>query len=205
MGIDKYRDLDPQGDSAAKLQSIYAEWADKYDLDNDDKLGTVSQPTMVALFADHCPDRNVQIMDVGCGTGLVGHHLGKAGFTTFDGTDISPEMMAYAGKHGYRQLLLMQAGKPIAVADESYGASLCVGVFTHAHLGPEGFDELLRITRPSGVIGFTVNEGVWQSGGFPETIQRHCDKNRWSILLMEYRPYMVKEGVKAWYVLARKR
>jgi hypothetical protein len=39
-----------------------------------------------------------------------------------------------------------------------------VGTFTHAHVGPKGFDELVRITKPGGFIVATVHEGVWPDG-----------------------------------------
>lgn len=203
-GIDKYREFDPTEDPAGQLESVYAEWADGYDHDNDHKLGTVSQPTAVAMLDRHCSDRNAQIMDVGCGTGLVGHHLRLAGYKTYDGIDISLPMMAHAKSHGYRKLLSLTPGQPLPVSTDCYDATLCVGVFTHGHLGPEGFDELLRITRPGGLIGFTINEGVWAPQGFSAAIDRHVENNRWQILEQEKRYYMVKEKVRAWYVTAIK-
>ena len=170
-GIDKYHHFDESEDTGGQLKSVYADWADAYDDDNDNKLGTVSQPTTVEMLTRHCTDVNAVIMDVGCGTGLVGQRLKNAGFTTYDGTDISAEMMVHAKKRGYRNLLDLEPGQPLAAADDSYDATLCVGVFTHGHLGPEGFDELIRITKPSGLICFTVNEGVWDTGKFEAAIE----------------------------------
>ena len=205
-GIDKYHHFggDGDGNTAKQLKSVYADWADEYDEDNDRKLGTVSQPTTVAMLARHLDNRDAQIMDVGCGTGLVGAHLHKAGYKTYDGTDISAEMMAHARSRGYRRLQDLRPGHPLDAADNSYDASLCVGVFTHGHLGPEGFDELIRITRQSGLICFTVNEGVWETGRFEEAIQAHVENGVWRILEQEKRDYMLYEGVQAWYIAARK-
>jgi len=78
-----------------------------------------------------------------------------------------------------------------------------VGVFTHGHLGPEGFPELIRITKPEGIICFTVNEGVWESGKFAEAIEEYSKAGKWEVLEMIKQDYMVNEGVQAWYVAAR--
>ena len=203
-GIDKYHHFDEEADAGGQLKSVYADWADAYDDDNDNKLGTVSQPNTVEMLTRHCRDAGAVIMDVGCGTGLVGMHLKKAGFTTFDGTDISAEMMVHAKKRGYRNLLDLEPGQPLAADDASYDATLCVGVFTHGHLGPEGFDELIRITKPSGLICFTVNEGVWGTGNFEAAINDLAGSGSWKILEQEKRDYMVNEGVQAFYITAQK-
>ena len=203
-GIDKYHHFDEEQDAGGQLKSVYADWADAYDDDNDNKLGTVSQPTTVEMLTRHCQNAEALIMDVGCGTGLVGMHLKKAGFATFDGTDISAEMMAHAKRRGYRNLLDLEPGQPLAADDNSYDATLCVGVFTHGHLGPEGFAELIRITKPSGLICFTVNEGVWESGKFEAAIDALTASGTWQILEHEKRDYMVNEGVQAFYITAQK-
>lgn len=202
-GIDQYHDLDLDQDVSEQLKSVYSDWADSYDDDNDHKLKTVSQPNTVALLMRHVSDKTLRILDVGCGTGIVGEHLKAQGFTTFDGTDPSPEMMEHAKGRGYQSLLELTPGDALPVEDNAYDASLCVGVFTHGHLGPEGFDELIRVTRPQGLICFTVNEGVWDSGRFEEAIERHAKEGRWQILEMTKQDYMVNEGVEAWYVAVR--
>ena len=64
-GIDKYHHFDDSTDQAGQLKSVYADWADAYDDDNDNKLGTVSQPTTVAMLTRHLENKDAQIMDVG--------------------------------------------------------------------------------------------------------------------------------------------
>ncbi len=203
-GIARYHHMDQDTDSGAQLKSIYADWADSYDDDNDNKLGTVSQPQTVALLSRYFDNRDGRILDVGCGTGLVGQHLAKAGYRHFDGADISTDMMRFAEARGYENLFLLKDGAPLPVEDNSYGATLCVGVFTHGHIGPEGLAEILRVTRPGGVICFTVNEGVWDSGGFESAIARHCEIGDWHVLEQEKRDYMTNENVRGWYVATRK-
>lgn len=201
-GIDKYHHFDGETDQGEQLKSVYSQWADQYDHDNDHKLGTVSQPMTVEMLSRHLTNTNAAIMDVGCGTGLVGHHLAAAGFTTYDGTDISADMMQHARIRGYRNLLELVPNTPLPVSDGAYDATLCVGVFTHGHLGPEGIDELVRITKPGGLVCFTVNEGVWESGDFPGRMDELTNAGKWQILECEKRDYMIRENVKAHYIAA---
>ena len=203
-GIEHYQHLDLDTDVSEQLKDVYSNWADSYDDDNDHKLKTVSQPNTVAMLMRHCTSKELQIFDVGCGTGIVGQHLSVNGFSNFDGTDPSQEMMQHAKSRGYTNLLKLIPGEPLPARDNAYDASLCVGVFTHAHLGPEGFPELIRVTKPDGIICFTVNEGVWESGGFETAIKQYADAGEWQVLEKTKQDYMVNEGVEAWYVAVKK-
>ncbi len=203
-GIERYHGLDPDADPVEQMKSIYADWAGSYDDDNDNKLGTISQPNTVILLTKHLPDTASVILDVGCGTGLVGKHLLEAGYATFDGTDLSPEMLTFAATRGYRHLFPADAAKGLPVQDNCYDAALCVGVFTHGHVGPEGVDMLLRVTKPGGLIIFTVNEGVWKSEGFDRAVNRLAYAGRIEIVEAVKQDYMTREGVSAWYIVARK-
>ncbi|MFT5217887.1 MAG: putative TPR repeat methyltransferase [Planctomycetota bacterium] len=203
-GVERYHHIDQNRDSSGQLKTIYADWADSYDVDNNEKLGTVSQPNAVALLAKFLQDRQAPIIDIGCGTGLVGQHLQATGFHCFDGTDLSPEMLEHAHHRGYRHLFTCDADQGIPVADAAYQATICVGVFTHSHLGPSLFAELLRITRVGGIIVFTVNEGVYDSGEFSSAIEQYIDCGAWKLLESAKQAYMVDEGVDAWYFALKK-
>ena len=104
-GLVNYNDLDlDDQQNDIKLKKVYKEWASKYDFDNDNKLGTVSQPKSVQLLSSHVKDKAARIIDIGCGTGLVGKCLQAHGFNNFDGLDISDEMLQIASQRGYQKL-----------------------------------------------------------------------------------------------------
>ena len=52
----------------------------------------------------------------------------------------------------YRDCILGDLTKPIALPDGVYGAVISCGTFTHGHVGPECLPELLRITRPGALF-----------------------------------------------------
>ena len=203
-GLKHYDNLDlSKSKNEDELLGVYKDWALLYDKDNDDLLGTVSQPNAVQIFHEYVKDFKLKIIDVGCGTGLVGLELQNLGFSNFDGIDISQEMIDIAQGRGYNSLFLGNLNKSLPTDSISYDAALCVGVFTHGHVGPERFSELVRIVKTEGIICFTINEDVYESYGFDIAIKRLESENVWEVLDIKKHDYMVKKNVKGIYCVVK--
>ena len=203
-GLKFYDNLDlTHSHNDEDLQVVYKEWAAAYDYDNDNLLGTVSQPLSVQIFQEYIKDKSLRIIDVGCGTGLVGVELEKGGFSNFDGIDISQEMIDIAKQRGYAQLFIGSLNVSLPCENNEYDAALCVGVFTHGHVGSNRLDELVRIVKPGGIICFTVNEGVYDSYGFNLKIKNLESTNIWKILEIRKSDYMTKKNIKGIYCVVK--
>ena len=203
-GLKFYENLDlTHSHNDEDLQVVYKEWATAYDHDNDNLLGTVSQPLSVQIFQEYIKDKSLRIIDVGCGTGLVGVELEKGGFSNFDGIDISQEMIDIAKQRGYAQLFIGSLNVSLPCENNEYDAALCVGVFTHGHVGSNRLDELVRIVKPGGIVCFTVNEGVYDSYGFDSKIKNLESTNIWKILKIRKSDYMTKKNVKGIYCVVK--
>jgi len=203
-GLKFYDNLDlSQRENEGELITVYQKWAALYDKDNDDLLGTVSQPTAVQIFQEYVKDKKLKIVDVGCGTGLVGQELEKSGFINFDGIDISQEMIDIAYSRGYKALFLGNLNESLPFKSKSYDAALCVGVFTHGHVGSDRLSELARIVKSGGIICFTVNEGVYDSYGFDSKTKSLESTNIWKILEIRKSDYMTKKNVKGIYCVVK--
>ena len=203
-GLKFYDNLDlSQRKNEGELINVYQKWASLYDKDNDDLLGTVSQPIAVQIFKEYVKDKKLKILDVGCGTGLVGRELEKNGFINFDGIDISQEMIDIAYSRGYKTLFLGNLNESLPFKSKSYDAALCVGVFTHGHVGSDRLSELVRIVKSGGIICFTVNEGVYDSYGFDSKIKNLESTNIWKILEIRKSDYMTKKNVKGIYCVVK--
>ena len=201
-GLINYNDLDlDDQQNDIKLKKVYKEWASQYDFDNDNKLGTVSQPKSVQLLSSHVKDKAAKIIDIGCGTGLVGKYLQAHGFNNFDGLDISNEMLQIASQRGYQKLYSGSLNETLPIADGSYDCVMCVGVFTHGHVASDGFNELCRILKPGGYLCFTINEGVFQKYGFEEIIKEFEVNDKWRVVSLYKDDYMKLEKVKGYYCL----
>jgi len=203
-GLKFYDNLDLSANQNEKeLLDVYKKWASIYDKDNDDLLGTVSQPNSVQIFHKYIVDKNQKIIDVGCGTGLVGLELQKLGYTNFDGIDISKDMIDIAIDRGYKALFLGNLNDSLPIESDSYDAALCVGVFTHGHVGPGRLKELSRIVKSDGLVCFTINEDVYESYGFDKVIQKLEFENIWKVLELRKQDYMTKKNVKGFYCVAK--
>ena len=202
-GLKIYEGLDlKDAKNDNRLTEVYRDWAKKYDYDNDHVLGTVSQPKSVNLLTTRLEDKNSEIIDVGCGTGLVGENLKAKDFIYFDGIDISGDMLEIAKSRGYRNLFLGSLNNRLPVLDNAYDTAMCVGVFTHGHVSSEGFNELCRIVKPGGYICFTINEGVFEKYGFKKMIGDFQSRKIWEVISLYKDDYMTLENVKGYYCLA---
>ena len=202
-GLKNYENLDlKDAKNDNRLTEVYRDWAKKYDYDNDHVLGTVSQPKSVNLLSTRLKDKTAKIIDVGCGTGLVGENLKAKDFIYFDGLDISKDMLSIAKSRGYRNLFLGSLNKQLPVLDDAYDAAMCIGVFTHGHVSSDRFNELCRIVKPGGYVCFTINEGVFEEYGFKEMIAEFQLNKVWEVISLYKDDYMTLENVKGYYCLA---
>ena len=187
-----------------EIKKVYQDWAVQYDKDNDDLLGTVSQPNAVDLLYNHTNDKNIEIVDIGCGTGLVGKFLQNKGYLYYDGLDISEEMLEIAKSRGYRHLSVGSLQNKLPYENDAYDAVFCVGVFTHGHVNSNGLDELIRITKKDGFIIFTINEGVYEDYQFDKKIPLMEKEGLIKVINFDKKDYMTKKNVMGYYCLAQK-
>ena len=150
-------------DGPDSARELYGDWAATYDSAFSDDWGYIAPREIARLLLSEAGD-NIPILDIGAGTGKVAEHL--EGQLT-DAIDITPEMLAVAeGKNLYRNLIVGDLLQPLELPDESYGAVISCGTFTHGHVGPECLPELLRVTRPGAVFCCGTIPAVLDGAGF---------------------------------------
>ena len=148
---------------------LYKKWAKTYDQDFALNSNYLSPKKISIFFNKHAKNTDTPILDVGAGTGLVGEFLFRIGNKKIIGIDISSEMLEQAKLKGcYSSLMEVDVTKKIPLKNNSIGAIVSAGTFTHGHVGPDAFDELLRITKPGGLFVLSINSKVFIKGGFQE-------------------------------------
>jgi len=112
------------------------------------------------------------LLDVGAGTGLVAQRLTELGAGPVDGTDISPDMLDVARKKNlYRRLFTGDITQRLEVENDTYDGIISAGTFTLGHVGPEAFDELVRIARPGALFAITINNAHYEAEGFAAKLE----------------------------------
>ena len=148
---------------------LYKKWAKTYDDDFAINSNYLSPKIICSFFDKHARNTDTPILDVGAGTGLVGKCLYKTGNKKIIGLDISPEMLEQAKLKGcYSSLVEADVTKKIPLKNNSIGAIISAGTFTHGHVGPDSFDELLRITKNGGLFVLSINSKVFIKNGFKD-------------------------------------
>ncbi len=156
-----------------ETRDAYKDWAENYDDDTVEGMGYVAPAVASDKLRALLPDTSIRILDAGCGTGLAGVELNRRGYQNVDGMDLSPDMLTVARrKEVYDDLREADMTETLDYPDNAYDAIICVGAFTHAHVGPKGFDELVRITRPGGGIVATVHEDVWDEDKYADYLKK---------------------------------
>ena len=146
--------------------NLYRTWASTYDIDFA-RQNDYRSPFEIAKYFDKYSNNNdTPILDVGAGTGLVGECL-KSSSKEIDALDISPEMLEIARlKNCYSKIIEADVTQRLSISDNHYGAIVSAGTFTHGHVGPCAFDELLRIAQPGGLFVFTIHNKLYEKAGF---------------------------------------
>ena len=152
-------------DGVEDVKKLYRDWADSYDSDFAAARGYALHRHVAEAYAS--AGGAGPVLDVGAGTGLVGEALASLGVSPVEGTDISAEMLEVAlGKGCYAQTFVADITKRTDIADDTYAGIVSAGTFTLGHLGPEPLGELIRITRPGGLIALAINAQHWDAAGF---------------------------------------
>jgi ubiquinone/menaquinone biosynthesis C-methylase UbiE len=153
------------------MQLFYSNWADEYDAQLEKELNYLAPEKLTALFKRYEDNRDAKILDIGCGTGLTSVDLAKAGYRHIDGLDFSAAMLDKArGRNFYTSLIEADLNRPLAIGDNEYHAAICLGTFTHGHIGAGPLDEIFRIIKPGGYLVCTIHRAIWSEHGFEEKI-----------------------------------
>ena len=187
-----------------EVMRYYDEWGDKDKYNKDMVDWNYTGPKETAeTFNKYEKNKDTLIFDAGCGTGLVGMELKKYSFKNFHGADLSQTLLDTIPKNLYEKLAKIDLNKPIEVDDNFYGGVMCVGTFTFGHVKPNALDEFIRITKPGGLICFTINEGIHEEYGFDKKIISLNENNKWKELEFFKSDYIASKDVNAWLGLYR--
>ncbi|XP_041463510.1 methyltransferase-like protein 27 isoform X2 [Lytechinus variegatus] len=145
------------------LENMYDDIADKYEEITHALECNGARLTANALFG-LIPNRDIRVLDVGCGIGMVGKELFDKGYRDIHGVDISAGMLKVLEKKQiYTKLVKARFDPttPLEYADGYFDVIVSCGVFVPAHLTHTCLPEIFRLLKPGGIFIITTRKNVF--------------------------------------------
>lgn len=156
--------------SKTDMLDAYSEWAASYDNDSIKKFGYIAPKRAAQVLSNHIErlgwSKDCHIMDIGCGTGLVGEELHDMGYGNITGLDYSNEMLQIAQtKQCYKQLHCVDLTHPPTEIESITGlkinsidAMISVGTFTPNHVGIQELLNSITFLKPGGILVLSLRD-----------------------------------------------
>ncbi|CAB4041047.1 Hypothetical predicted protein [Paramuricea clavata] len=200
-----------EGTTKEELKEAYVAWSKTYEKDmciNHSYSGpAVAAEQLAQQMKEFGYTDDTRILDLGCGTGLVGDELVNRGYKNIDGVDLMPEMLEVAKAKGIYGLLQQGSmGSPeckdLGIGANQYDVAICVGTFTLAHVKSEGLDDLVHVVKPGGLVAFGIRERALDApqSGYREKMDQLCKEGKWKFVAKHHEAvYLTGDGAGAWY------
>lgn len=155
------------------IQRLFDDFADRFELTLVDRLGYSVPAALAALLREQGADAARSVLDLGCGTGLMGVELARPG-RVIDGVDLSPRMLGHARAKGvYRDLQAAEAGDFLRASDRRWDLVVAADVFVYvAELAPI-FDAVRARLADGGWFAFSVEASEGQRVELPPATGRY--------------------------------
>ncbi len=128
-------------------QSYYDAFAQTYEDRRDEGYHRFLDETELGLVLPHIQDRDV--LEVGCGTGLILRHLDEAA-NRAAGIDLSPGMLEHAKRRGLEVYEADACNLPFE--DATFDVACSFKVLAHVPDLGAAFREMARVVRPGGLV-----------------------------------------------------
>ncbi len=181
----------------------YDRWASSYESDLVSDLDYVAHIEGARVFSEEVSDCHCRILDVACGTGLVGEQLLRLGYDNVDGIDFSSEMLKISRERNiYQQLIQHDFTTPLTVS-EQYDALICIGMFSFSIPGIHHMIHVIRTVKPNGTCVISVNGAAWRELDLGRAVQEESNKHGFVVEKVIEAGYIQGEGIDSRVLVMR--
>ena len=164
-----------------ELKERYDKWGAGYEKEIIVEGGFLAPAKAAEAVAARMP-ADAKILDAGAGTGAVGAELAKRGFKHITGLDMSVGMLEVAKAKGvYEAFVQAELGKKLDLETAAFDATTCVATFTVGHAPAIALEELARVTKPGGIVVFSLRPDIYEEHGFKEVQDRLAEQGKWKL------------------------
>lgn len=174
----------------AETVAVYRDWAKDYDADVGAR-GYETPARIAQALVPHLP-LDTPILDFGCGTGISGAALVRAGYHVIDGTDITDKMVEIAQtKDIYRKLWISEPGA-VPATPGHYGAIVATGVISLGAAPPETLDLLIAALGPNALIALSFNDPTLADGSFDAVVDARISGGQLALVSRSHGPHLAE-------------
>jgi len=169
----------------------------KYDKDMAD--WQYSTPKEAAqLLSEFVESKDANILDAGCGTGLVGTELKKLGYSNITGADFSKSMLEGCPTQTYKDLKLCDLNEDLPFEPRSFDAVISIGTFTFGHLELDTLDRFCGVAKAGAPVIGTCNVLQWNEIPIQEKLFGLDSKGVWDLRKLQKSSYLPGIALEAW-------
>jgi len=132
------------------------------------------------------PKEEVEILDLGCGTGLVGKYLLEDGFKKCVGLDASRGMLNEAEKRNlYTEYIELFLGSPETYPENlrnKFDFTTASGILADNHLDCSVFEEMLLSLRTGGIAVFATRTEYLEKYQYGPYMKKLEDDGKWKFI-----------------------
>jgi predicted TPR repeat methyltransferase len=199
----------------AELEAAYDQWASKYDQDLGviSGLGSYWGRSGVKIVREKCsPETHPRFLDFGCGTGIVGPSLQKAGWngengTVLHGCDLSQGMLDLSKARECYTKLIKSTFEASGAEAGYFNVIHASAIFAPGQAPPETFEKFIILLQPGGLAVFTIRTGYYdgpEGAGHKKRLEQLCKNGRWTLISKTEEEYLPKEDLTC-YVFCMKK
>ncbi len=187
-------------------ESHYDNWARKYENELLNEYGYCAHIIASEALLKYETRKDCEIIDIGCGTGLVAEKLISLGFLNITGLDVSSKMIAIAeGKGIYKKLYKKRVEDLDNSINETFDVLMCVGSFGMGHIGPESLKTLVDFVSQGSIVVIFMNAEPFALQDYNKFIEKLVSLNIIEVIAIDDHNYMSKIDRPGKLIIFRRR
>lgn len=188
--------------SVAETMAVYADWADNYDADVTARGYRTPDRLAAALARFVLPD--LGILDFGCGTGIGGAALRRAGFTSIDGTDVTAEMLEKANLRGIYRKTWHSTPEQMNFEQGAYPVIAAIGVISLGAAPPEILAPLVAQLDRDGLLALSFNDPTLGDQSYTDALHHEVAQAHVEVIFREHGPHLDDVGMGSDVIILRR-
>lgn len=182
--------------------AVYADWADNYEIEVVAR--GYRTPDRLAKALTNFTTTDVDVLDFGCGTGIGGAALRRAGFTSVDGTDVTAEMLAKADARGIYRKTWHSSPTDMGFSKGAYPVIAAIGVISLGAAPANTLPPLVAQLEKDGLLAMSFNDPTLADETYIDALKTEVSDGHVEVVFREHGPHLDDVGMGSDVIILRR-